>query len=132
MAVGKRSICVLSRFTEQQLLSAGALRRSIPCCPVRLGGTRAGRADHGRVVGEKGPLGKSLIGGFGHAEVDHHGHRHAAIERDQDVGGLDVPVNDPFMVRALDSLADGNQKLDPLLGGKPVLAAELGDGDTLN
>ena len=62
------------------------------------------RANHRAVVGEDGLLGQVLVGGFGHAEVNDHGHRHAAVERDQDVGGLEVPVNDPLLVRALDRL----------------------------
>ena len=41
-------------------------------------------------------------------------------------------MNDSFLVRALDGLADLNEKLDALLGRKAVLVAKLGDGDALH
>ena len=84
------------------------------------------------VLGEDRLLGQLLLGGFGHTEINHHGHGHASVERDQNVGGLEIPVNDPLLVRALDRLADDNEKLDPLLGRKTVPVAKLGDGHALN
>ena len=49
---------------------------------------------------------KSMIFGLG-LPVD---------ERDQDVRGLEVPVDDRLLVRVLDALADLDEELEPLLG----------------
>ena len=43
---------------------------------------------------------------LGDAEVDHLRHRHAVVQRDEDVRGLDVAVNDALLMRVLDGLAD--------------------------
>ena len=51
---------------------------------------------------------------LGHAEVDHLGHRLAVVERDQDVGRLDVAVDDALLVGVLDRLADRDEQLQPL------------------
>ena len=41
-------------------------------------------------------------GGFGDAEVNDLGQRHAVVQGDEDVGGFDVAVNDAFLMRVLD------------------------------
>jgi hypothetical protein len=46
---------------------------------------------------------------LGHAEVDHLGHRLAVVERDHDVGRLDVAVDDALLVGMLDGLADRHE-----------------------
>ena len=56
--------------------------RSVSCCPSRLG----------------------------HAEVDHLGHRLAVVQRDQDVGRLDVAMDDAFLMGVLHGLADRNEQ----------------------
>ena len=53
--------------------------------------------------------------GFGDAEIDHLRHRHAVVERDQDVGGLDVAMNDALLMRVLNGVADLDEQLEPLL-----------------
>ena len=57
-------------------------------------------------LGEQRLLGQPLLRGLGDAEVDHLRHRLAVVERDQDVGRLDVAVDDALLVRVLDRLAD--------------------------
>ena len=77
-----------------------------------------------------GLVGQDLAGGgFGNAEINHLGHRHAVVERDQDVGGLDVPMDDALLVRVLDGVANLHEQLEPLLGGQVVLVAVVGDLD---
>ena len=48
-------------------------------------------------------------GGLGDAEVNYFGHRHAIVQRDEDVRRLDVAVDDPLLVRVLNRLADLNE-----------------------
>ena len=59
-------------------------------------------------------LGQLLAGRLGDAEVDHLGHRHAVVQRDQDVRRLEVAVDDPLLMRVLDRLADRDEQLQPL------------------
>ena len=67
---------------------------------------------------------------LGHAEVDHLGHRRAVVQRDQDVGGLEVAVDDPFLMGVLHGLADRHEQLEPLARSKGCSSvAELGDRD---
>ena len=54
-----------------------------------------------RQVGE--PL---LLRRLGHAEVDDLRHRHAVVQRDEDVRRLEVAVDDAFLMRVLHRLAD--------------------------
>ena len=51
---------------------------------------------------------------LGDAEVDHLGHGRAVVQRDQHVGGLEVAVDDPLLVRVLHGLADRDEQLQPL------------------
>jgi hypothetical protein len=53
-------------------------------------------------------------------------------ERDHHIGRFDIPVDDPFLVGVLNGLADGNEQLEALFGGKLVLVAILGDRHALN
>ena len=69
---------------------------------------------------------------FGHTEVDDLGDGLAVLDKDQDVGGLDVPVDDPLLVGVLDSVADLHEQLQPLLDIQSLPIAVLGDGDTGN
>ena len=65
-------------------------------------------------AGEQRLLGQLLPGRLGHAEVDHLRHRLAVVERDQDVGRLEVAVDDPLLVGVLHRLADRHEQLQPL------------------
>ena len=43
---------------------------------------------------------------LGDAEINHLRHRHAVVQRDEDVRRLDVAMNDPLLVRVLNGLAN--------------------------
>jgi len=58
------------------------------------------------------------VDGLGDAEADDLGNSHRTSGRDQDVRRLDVPVDDAFLVGMLNRLADLNEQLQPLAGGK--------------
>ena len=57
-----------------------------------------------------------LAGRLGDAEVDDLGHRHAVVQRHQDVRRLEVAVDDPLLVGVLHGLADLDEQLQPLAG----------------
>ena len=59
-------------------------------------------------------LGQLLLRRLGNAEVDHLRHRHPVVQRHQDVRGLDVPVDDPLLVRVLNGVADLDEQIQPL------------------
>ena len=73
-----------------------------------------------------------LIGRLGNAEVDDLGDRLAVLHHDQDVGRLDVAMNDAFLMRMLKGVTDGNEEFQALAGGEPILVAVLGDGDAVD
>ena len=89
------------QVVEHRLLGAHVLRRADDPAETRVNGA----------------LGQGGAGGLGHAEVDHLGHRLIVVESDQDVGGLDVAVDDALLVRVLDGLADGDEQPQVLSGG---------------
>jgi hypothetical protein len=64
------------------------------------------RADQLAVAGRQRLRRQAAGDGLGDPEVDDLGHRHAILQRHQDVGRLDVAVDDPFLMRVLDRLAD--------------------------
>ena len=68
-----------------------------------------------------------LLDRLGDPEVDHLRHRHAVVQRDEDVRGLDVAVDDPLLMRVLDGLADLDEQVEAILCGELVLVAVLGD-----
>ena len=61
-------------------------------------------------------IGQACIECLGDAEVDHLGNRLAVVQRDQHVGRFDVAMNDPFLVRMLDRLANLDEQFQPFLG----------------
>ena len=56
----------------------------------------------------------------------------AVVERDQNVAGLDVPVNDALLMRMLHGLADGDEELQSLAGRQMLLVAELRDRNAMD
>ncbi len=58
------------------------------------------------------------------AEVDHLRHGHAVVDRDENVRGLDVAVDDPFLVRVLDRVADLDEQLQARGRRQFVLVAD--------
>ena len=94
-------------------MSCGCRR---PSAHLGLLGAHVGRrADHGANWVKSGLLGEPLVGGLGDAEVDHLGHGPAVVQRDQDVRGLDVAMDDALLVGVLDGLADRDEEFQPLL-----------------
>jgi hypothetical protein len=73
-----------------------------------------------------------LLRRFRNPEINHLRHRLPVQERHQDVGGLQVPVNDPLLVRVLDRVAHGHEQPQPRLGAQLVLVAVLGELDPLD
>src|SRR5262249_40030222 len=71
-------------------------------------------------------LGQLRAGRLDHAEVDDLGHRLAVVQRDQDVGGLDVAVNDALLVGVLDGLEHRHEQLQALPRRQAVFVAILG------
>ncbi len=88
---------------------------------------RAGDAAEGR---EQALLGQPQpAGGLGQAEVDHLGDRLVVVGLDQDVGGLEVAVDDPLLVRVLHGRADLAEQGEPGGEVEAVAVAILGDRD---
>ena len=59
-------------------------------------------------------VGELLADGLGDAEVDDLGHRHAVVQRHQDVGGLQVAVDDPFWWACCTAWQTLDEQLQPL------------------
>jgi hypothetical protein len=54
------------------------------------------------------------------------------VEGDEDVGRLDVAVDDPLLVRVLDGAADEHEQPQPLAGRELGPVAVVGDRDALD
>jgi hypothetical protein len=67
-------------------------------------GRRANQLPVGR---EERLLGQRRLQRLGRPEVNHLGHGFAVVQRDQDVRGLEVAVDDAFLMGMLDGLAHG-------------------------
>ena len=76
-----------------------------------------------------GVVRQSALRRLGDAEVDHLGHRHAVVQRDEDVRRLDVAVDDALLMRVLDGVTDLDEQVEPVLGGELRLVAVVGDAD---
>ena len=81
-------------------------------------------------LGVQRPGIQTLCGRLGHAKIDDVGERLAVHFRDQDVRGLQITVDDGFLVSMLDSLAYRHKKLEPLPGIELVPIAISGDWHT--
>ena len=68
-----------------------------------------------------------VVEGAGDAEVDHLGRRAAVDLRDQDIGGLEIPVYEALLVCVPDPGADPENERDPGLDRQPVPIAPIGD-----
>ena len=80
---------------------------SRPLMPRLLGRHVQRRADHLGEAGEQRLVGQLLPDRLGHAEVDHlRPPASPSCSVDQDVGRLEVAVDDPLLVRVLHRLAD--------------------------
>ena len=84
-------------------------------------------------LGEEGALGERLARRLGQAEVDDLGRGPAALlHRHQDVGGLQIAMDDPLLVGVLDALADLDDEVEAILGGEAVAVAVGRDGIALH
>src|ERR1019366_10820574 len=79
---------------------------------------------------EQGRGGQRLRNGFGYAKVDYARHRVAVHFTHQNVGWLQIAMDDGFLVRMLYALADLNEQLQALAQSHPVLVAVRCDGNT--
>ena len=81
---------------------------------------------HHRGQGDGGVArGMGELDDFGDAEIEELG---LAVGGDEDVGGLDVAVDDAGVVGALDGGADFAEEAEAVVDGKVELVAELADG----
>src|SRR5262249_13125951 len=69
---------------------------------------------------------------FGHAEVNHLRYGLAVIKSDQDVGRLQVAMNDSLLMSVLHAVTDRYKQFESLSGRQPGLVTILGDRDALN
>jgi hypothetical protein len=78
-------------------------------------------------------IGEGLASGcFSDPEVDNFRDRRSLVVGHQDVGGLNIAVDDALLVRMLDGLANQDKKLKPLGGVEPSLITVAGDGNPLD
>ena len=93
-------------------------------------GTHVGRcADELIERGVNRLIGEPLPGRrFGHTEINHLGHRLAVLLHDQNVRRLEIAVDDAFLMRVLDGLANLDEQFEPLAEGKFLLIAKFRDG----
>ena len=119
------------QFVEQNAQRVNVTAR-VNIQPAHLGlfRTHVGRcADKLLEGGKERLIGQSSLGGFGDAKVNDLGYRHAVVQGDEDIRGFDVAMDDALLVSMLDGVADLDEQLDPVVGGKLVLVAILGDLD---
>ena len=77
-------------------------------------------------------LRQRLVDRLGQAKIDHLRHRLAIVQADQNVRGLEVPVNDPFLMSVLDRLTNLPEQLESLLNGHPGIVAVRGKRNSLH
>src|SRR5688572_18673119 len=76
--------------------------------------------------------GSFRAGGLDDPEVDDLWKRQPLQLDNQDVGRLEVPMNDALLVSVLNSAADLNEKLEPLANGEVLRVTVAGDGAAAN
>ncbi len=76
-------------------------------------------------------FGQLLINCFGHTKVDDLGHCLIIVLGDQDVGWLEVAMDDPLLMGVLHRLADGDEQFQTLSRRQIVFVTVLGDRNTL-
>ncbi len=73
-----------------------------------------------------------MIQGLRQPKVDDLGCGFALDGCDQNVGGFEIAMNDPFLVCMVDCLADSTEELQSILERKLVLIAVFGNREPLN
>ena len=129
---GVEPIAVERRHAGQQFVQQYsqrvdiAARIHIQAVDVRLLGTHVQRrTDHQGKPGVNRLVGQPLPDGLGDAKVDDLRHRDPVEQRNQDVAGLDVPMNDPFLMGVLDGLANLDEQRQPLPSADTPFVAVL-------
>src|SRR3989442_1482153 len=129
-------LAIKGRLAYQQLVEQHAqavdVRPRINVQPAHLrllGADVSRRADELLELREHRLVRQLLLRGLGDAEINHLRHRFAVVQRDENVRGLDVAMDDALLVRVLDRLADFDKEIEPFFGWKLVLIAVLGDLD---
>ena len=121
------------QFIEQHAQAVDVCARvDVQTAHLRLLRAHVGRrANELLEAGEHCLIRELNVGGrFGDAEIDHLGDRHAIMQCHQDVGGLDVTVNDPFLMGVLHGMADLDEQLQTFDGGQLVLVTVLSEFDS--
>jgi hypothetical protein len=72
------------------------------------------------------------VDGLGDSEIDDFRHGAAVVKRHKDIGRLDVPVNDPFLVRMVHGATHRNKQFQTVSSCQLALITELGNGNTSN
>jgi hypothetical protein len=90
------------------------------------------RAHHRPEAGVQRALGQRLSRRLRHAEVDHLGNRLVVIQGHEDVGRLEVAMDDALVMGVRDRLTDWPEQLQPLLRGELAGVAALRDRDALD
>src|SRR6266566_3558244 len=113
------------RLTGEQFVEQHAKRVevaagvNIQLAHLGLLGTGVSRgADESLEFGKERLVSQPPLDGLGDAEVYDFGHRQTIVECDQNVGRLDVTVNNSLLVCMLDGLANLDEKLQTLPVGK--------------
>jgi hypothetical protein len=139
MPAFSRSLLRERRASGQQLVQEHAQRVDVaPRVDVELidlgllGRHVLQRADDGSESGDERLLGQRLTGRLGHAEVDHLWHGFAIVESDEHVGGFEIAMNDPLLVRVLNGVADGDEEFEPLPRRQSAFIAILGNWHPLD
>jgi len=88
-----------------------------------------GRSDDGADLGEEGLLGEPLSERLGNPEVDDLRLCLSIEESDQDVGGLEISMDDGLLVGVLHALAHLDEEVDALGSVELVSVTVLGDPD---
>ena len=104
------------QFVEQHAETVNvAARVNVPPAHLRLFGTHVSWcADKLIVGGEQRVVGQASLGRLGDAEINHLRHGHAVVQRHENVGRLDVAVDDAFLMRVLDGVANLDEQFQPL------------------
>src|SRR5262249_38494978 len=89
-------------------------------------------ADDGAELRKHRPLGQALLYRLRHAKIDHLARWFAVVKRYQDVRGLDVAVDDSFLVGVLDRLANRDEQLQALARRQVVVVAVFRNGDAVD
>src|SRR5262249_51499804 len=93
----------------------------------------SGRANELLERGKEGLLGQALAtGGFGNSKVNHLWFRYAIPSGDEDIGRLEITMDDSFLMRVLNSLTDLYEKFQTLLHGELFPVAVVGDPDAVH